>query len=196
MPTTSTEPRFAPLTLEVLTPAQKPVADRLLKSTRAGLGGPFGIMLRSPGMAAGMVELFEYYRFKTPLEPRLKELAILILAREWTAQFEWFAHKPAAVAAGLAEATIEDLRDGLRPRSLRPDEATIYDFVVALVRDHEVSDAAFAPTLALLGEEKLVDLTSLVGEYMKVALILNMGRVGVPAGNELPLRPLPPGPSR
>ncbi len=184
------EPRFSPLAMESLTDAQRAVAERLQRSGRNALTGPFAIMLRSPGMAVGMVECYEYYRFKGALDPRLKELAILILAREWTAQFEWFAHKPAAVAAGLAETAIEELRLGRRPSALKPDEATIYDFVTALVREREVSDAVFDRAKALLGEEKLVDLISLVGEYMKVALILNTARVGVPPGNELPLPPL------
>jgi len=187
------DPRFSQLTIEKLSDVQKPIAERIMASTRRNLGGPFSIILRSPGMAEGMVALFEYYRFNTPLDRRLKELAILILAREWTAQYEWFAHQPAAVAAGLAEAVIADLRLGRRPASLRPDEAIVYDFVIALIRRHEVDDAAFANARDLLGEQQLVDLTTLVGEYMKVALVLNMARVGVPDGNDLPLPPLEEG---
>jgi len=180
-------PRFSRLTQEGLTEAQKPVVERLAKSVRNGLGGPFDIMLRSPDMANGMVELFEYYRFRTKLPPRLKEFAILILAREWTAQFEWFAHRPAAEKAGLAAATIEALRLGKRPDAMPSDEAAVYDLAVALIRDHEASDAVFDAARTVLGEEQLVDLISMIGEYMKVALLLNAGRVGVPDGNELPL---------
>ncbi len=190
------EPRFSRLSLDGLTEAQKPVVARLAKSVRNGLGGPFDVMLRSPDMANGMVELFEYYRFRCKLPPRLKELATLILAREWTAQFEWFAHKPAAQRAGLADAVIEDLRLGKRPAAMRPDETAIYDFAVAVIREHEVGDAAFATARDLLGEEQLVDLVTLIGEYMKVALLLNVGRVGVPDGNELPLPPLARGAAR
>ncbi|HEX4111018.1 MAG TPA: carboxymuconolactone decarboxylase family protein [Stellaceae bacterium] len=192
------EPRFSRLALDNLTEAQKPVVDRLMKSLpkRNGLGGPFDIMLRSPEMANGMVELFEYYRFKTRLEPRLKEFAILILAREWSAQFEWFAHKPAAVKAGLSDAVIEDLRLGERPAAMTADETAIYEFAVALIRDHQASDPVFATARDLLGDEQLVDLISMIGEYMKVALLLNAGRVGVPDGNELPLPPLGPGAAR
>jgi 4-carboxymuconolactone decarboxylase len=189
-------PRFSPLSPDRLTEAQKPVVARLAKSVRNGLGGPFDIMLRSPDMANGMVELFEYYRFKTRLEPRLKEFAILILAREWSAQFEWFAHKPAAVKAGLSETTIEQLRRGERPTALQADEAVIYALAVALIRDHAVGDAVFDRARALLGDERLVDLISMIGEYMKVALLLNAGRVGVPDGNEVPLPPLGPGAAR
>ena len=190
------EPRFSRLTPEGLTESQKPVVARLAKSVRNGLGGPFDAMLRSPDMASGMVELFEYYRFRCKLPPRLKEFAILILAREWTAQFEWFAHKPAAQKAELADAVIEDLRLGKRPASMRPDETVVYDFATALIREHEVGDAAFVKARELLGDEQLVDLITLIGEYMKVALLLNAGRVGVPEGNDPPLPPLAAGRAR
>jgi 4-carboxymuconolactone decarboxylase len=193
---TGNGPRFSRLSLEQLTEGQKPVVARLAKSVRNGLGGPFDVMLRSPEMAHGMVELFEYYRFKSKLPLRLKELAILILAREWTAQFEWFAHQPAAKNAGLADAIIEDLRLGKRPAAMAGDETVIYDFAVALIRDHEVSDPVFAEARDLLGDEQLVDLITLIGEYMKVALLLNVGRVGVPEGSELPLPPLAAGATR
>lgn len=183
-------PRFSPLDLEKLTDAQKPVVARLAKHVRNGLGGPFDVMLRSPDMANGMVELFEYYRFRCKLPPRLKEFATLILAREWTAQFEWFAHKPAAQRAGLADSVIEDLRLGNRPAAMQSDEVIVYDFAIALIRRHEVDDAAFAKARGLLGDEQLVDLITLIGEYMKVALLLNTARIGVPDGNELPLPPL------
>ena len=185
------EPRFAPLVEAEFTMAQRAQAARIEKLTRPGTGtrGPFNIMLRSPGMAAGMIELFEYYRLASTLDPRLKELAILMVAREWTAQFEWFAHAPAAEKAGLAPATIEALRHGRRPPALRDDEAVIHDFVAAMLRDHEVGDATFAKARALLGEERLVDLVGLIGEYVKVSMILNLGRVAVPDGNAPPLLP-------
>jgi len=190
---TGNAPRFSRLSPEQLTESQKPVVARLAKSVRNGLGGPFDIMLRSPDMAQGMVELFEYYRFRSKLPARLKELAILILARAWTAQFEWFAHRQAAKDAGLADAVIADLRLGKRPAAMAGDETVIYDFATALIRDHEVSDPVFARARDLLGDEQLVDLITLIGEYMKVALVLNVGRIGVPEGNELPLPPLSPG---
>jgi 4-carboxymuconolactone decarboxylase len=193
---TGDAPRFSRLSPEQLTEGQKPVVARLAKSVRNGLGGPFDIMLRSPDMAHGMVELFEYYRFKSKLPIRLKEFAILILAREWTAQFEWFAHRPAAENAGLADAVIEDLRLGKRPVAMQEDETVTYDFAIALIREHEVSDPVFAKARDLLGDEQLVDLITLIGEYMKVALLLNVGRVGVPEGNELPLPPLATGAAR
>jgi 4-carboxymuconolactone decarboxylase len=190
------EARFSPLSTDDLTEAQRPVVDRLLKALPRGLGGPFVIMLKSPEMANGMIELFEYYRFKSKLDPRLKELATLMVAREWTAQFEWWAHRPAAEKAGLSPAVIADLRLGKRPSAMTSDEATVYDFVVAMLRRHEAEDDVFGRALALLGEAQLVDLITLVGEYLKVSLILNVGRVGIPDGGEPPLPPLGEGAGR
>jgi 4-carboxymuconolactone decarboxylase len=184
-------PRFSPLTMEGLTDAQRPVVARLMKSIPRALGGPFTVVLRSPEMANGMIEIFEYNRFRSKLPPRLRELATLIVAREWTAQYEWYVHKPAAVAAGLSEETIAELRLGKRPATLKSDEATIYEFVIAMLRQHEVGDAAFDRAVTLLGEEQLVDLIALVGEYLKVSLILNVGEVEIPDGGELPLPPHP-----
>ena len=184
------EPRFSRLSPDRLTEAQKPVYERLASIGRGSLGGPFDIILRSPGMANGMISSYEHFRFHGRLDPRLKEFAILIVAREWTAQFEWYAHKPQAEKAGLSGAIIAELRLGKRPAALQADEAIVYDLVTSLLRDHAVGDAIFAKALGLLDEERLVDLIALVGEYMKVALILNVGRVGVPEGNELPLPPL------
>jgi 4-carboxymuconolactone decarboxylase len=190
------QPRFTPLTEDGLDERQRPVVDRLHRAGPRGLGGPFAIILKSPVMADGMIELFEYYRFKCGLDPRLRELATLIVAREWTAQFEWWAHAPAAAKAGLAEATIADLRLGKRPAALRGDEATIYDFVTMLLRRREASDEVFGRARALLGEEKLVDLITLVGEYVKVSMILNVGEVGIPEGAAPPLPPLGEGAGR
>lgn len=184
------EPRFSPLTVETLNAAQRPVAERLLKLLPNGLGGPFPIMLKSPGMATSMIDLFEHYRFNSTLETRLRELATLVVAREWTAQFEWWAHAPLAAKAGLSDAAIADLRQGKRPIALKDDEAVVYDLVVALLRDHGVGDALFAKAKALLGEERLVDLVSLVGEYVKVSMILNIGQVGIPNSGAPPLAPL------
>jgi 4-carboxymuconolactone decarboxylase len=186
-------PRFSPLAMAELTAAQRPVVDRLRKTLPKDPDGPFAIMLKSPEMANGMIELFEYYRFKSRLDPRLRELATLIVAREWTAQFEWWAHRPAAERAGLDAAVIADLRLGKRPATMASDEATVYDFVVAMLRRHAVDDALFGRAMALLGEERLVDLITLVGEYLKVSLILNVGRVGIPDGSAPPLPPLAEG---
>src|SRR5262245_39483733 len=82
--------RFDQLKLEDTSGVQRALAERMLKETRVGLGGPWNVMLRSPEMSEGLLSLYNYFRWKTALPQPLVELAILTTAREWSVQFEWF----------------------------------------------------------------------------------------------------------
>ena len=169
--------RFRQLKLEDTTADQRALAERMLKETRVGLGGPWNIMLRSPEMSEGLLSLYNYFRWKTALPHPLVELAILTTAREWSVQFEWFAHYPIALKAGVSPAILADLRLGKRPENMKPDEAVTHDFTVELCRKHVVSDATFQKAKTLLGEKNVVDLTSLVGTYISIGALLNVAEV-------------------
>ena len=119
--------RFPQITVEQLTPAQRPTADEILKVSSVGLAGPYNAMLRSPIFAATMVKMLDYLRFNTSVPRRLNEFAILIQARLWTSQVEWVAHYPLAIKAGLRESIAGDLKEGRRPNDMQPDEAVVYD---------------------------------------------------------------------
>jgi 4-carboxymuconolactone decarboxylase len=169
--------RFSQLKLEDTTGDQRVLAERMLKETRVGLGGPWNIMLRSSEMSEGLLNLYNYFRWKTPLPHALVELAILTTAREWSVQFEWFAHYPIAIKEGLLPAMLADLRVGRRPSNMKPEEAAVYDFSVELCRRHFVNDATFQKAKTLLGEKNVVDLTSLVGTYISIGALLNVAEV-------------------
>jgi 4-carboxymuconolactone decarboxylase len=134
--------------------------------------------------------LSEYLRFDTSLPLRLNELAILIQARFWTAQFEWWAHQPLALRAGLAEEVAEELRQGCRPGSMKDDEAAVYDFCVQLMQDRRVSDAVLERLRAQLSDQQVVDLVAVAGFYASVSMILNTVEAGLPEGEPHPLPPL------
>src|SRR3954454_18973476 len=102
--------RFPQLKLEDTSGDQRALAERMLKETRVGLGGPWNVMLRSPEMSEGLLSIYNYFRWKTALPQPLVELAILTTAREWSVQFEWFAHYPLALKAGVPPAILADLR--------------------------------------------------------------------------------------
>jgi 4-carboxymuconolactone decarboxylase len=157
--------RFRQLKLQDTRGDQRALAERMLKETRVGLGGPWNVMLRSPEMSRGLLSLYNYFRWKTALPRPLVELAILTTAREWSVQFEWFAHYPIALQAELSPAILADLRVGRRPENMKPEQAVTHDFTVELCRKHVVSDATFQKARTLLGEKNIVDLTSLVGTY-------------------------------
>lgn len=178
------EKRFKQLTVEELTPAQHEVADEVLKVSSLGLQGPYNVMLRSPVMAKRMVSLLDYLRFNTSVPRRLNEFAILIQARLWTSQVEWKAHYPLAIKAGLSEAVAADLLAGRRPAGMQPDEAAVYDLCVELSTTHALSDATFAKAKAVLTDQQVVDLVTVSGTYVTVAMMLAAGREGTPDGSE------------
>ena len=169
--------RFGQLKLEDTSGDQRPLAERMLKETRSGLTGPWNVMLRSPEMSENLLGIYNYFRWKTALHRQLVELAILTTAREWSVPYEWFAHYPIALQAGVSPALLANLRVGKRPDKMTPEEAVTYDFTVELCRKHVVGDATFQKAKLLLGEKNIVDLTSLVGTYISIGALLNVAEV-------------------
>jgi 4-carboxymuconolactone decarboxylase len=180
-------PRFPTRAMEELSPEQKAVAEGVLKQSSAGLGGPYAMLINSPDLLKRYLLMTEYLRQKTSLPKHLNEMAILLEARIWDAQYEWWAHEPLARKAGLSDAIINDIRDGKRPASLKPDEAVVYDFVTELLHKRQLSDETFARAKQILGEQQVVDLAAVTGFYVMVSAVIAAGRVGIPNGDPAPL---------
>ena len=183
----SPKPRFSSITMEQLNDVQKRVAERVLNVSSAGLGGPYAILLRSPILLERYLGMTDYLRFETSLPKRLNELAILIEARLWDAQYEWWAHYPIAMRAGLSPEIAEEIRNGRRPNSMKEDEEIVYDVVTELLRDRNLTDATFERAKKILGEQPTIDLIAVSGFYMMVSSVLIAGRVTPPDGSS----PLP-----
>jgi len=182
--------RFKPLTAEEMTPEQKAMADAVLAGPRASLNGPFNVMLRSPDLGDRLQKVGEYVRFKTSIPPRLNELAILVTARAWTAQYEWYAHYQYAMKAGVPPAVAEDIAAGKRPTKMEGDEAIVYNFTRELIDTKQVSDATFSAVKDKFGERGVVDLIGLIGYYHTVSMLLNVDRYPLPEGVKPPLQAL------
>jgi 4-carboxymuconolactone decarboxylase len=178
--------RFEPLSWEKLTPQQKTLISDLLAGSRTNLDGPFNVLLRSPEMGNQAQKLGEYVRFHTSVPTRLNEMAILMTARWWSSQFEWYAHEPLAKKAGLSASLIDDIHAGKRPAGMQPDETIVYDFCTEMREHRRVSDTTFAAAKKLLGEKGVVDLAALMGYYDLVSIILNLDRYPLAAGATLP----------
>ena len=151
-------------------------------------GGPFNAWLRSPDLGDRLQKVGEYIRFNSSLDARLNELAILVTARYWTSQYEWFAHLKFALAAGLDARIAAALARNKRPAGMREDEAAVYDFCTRLHHRKKVGDAVYQRAVALFGEEGVMDLIGACGYYTAVSMTLNVARVKVPAGNKKPLK--------
>ena len=184
--------RLRQLSYDELAPAVKPLADDILKISSAALGGPYNALLRSPDMARRAFDLLDYLRFKTSVNKRLNEFAILIQARIANAQYEWWAHEPIARRAGLADAVMDELKACHRPTSMQADEALVYDYCVQLTMNHRVSDALWQRMVSEMGEQVAIDLTVLSGTYVMVAMLLNATQVDIPNGGKPPLEELDP----
>jgi 4-carboxymuconolactone decarboxylase len=187
-PAAAKPPRFPQLTLDQLSAAQKPVADQIMKVSSVGIGGPYNSMLRSPVLAQLLFDLFHYLRWETSLPLKLNEFAILIIARQWRSQIEWFAHAPIAAREGLSAGIIAELKANKRPSGMSGDEALVYDFVTELTATHKVSDQTYARAKALFNDQQIVDLTAVAGNYVMVAMLLAMSEQAVPPGKEPPFR--------
>ncbi len=182
--------RFKPLTWDELTPAQKTMIQHILAGDRKNLGGPFNVLLRSPGMGDLAQALGGQARFHSSLPPRLNELAIIITARFWTVQFEWNAHRRAATQAGVSEDIIQAVANGKRPAKMAADETVVYNFATELLKNHSVSDATFAAAKNTLGERGVVDTICVMGYYQLVGMLLDVNRYPLPAGTQPELKPL------
>jgi 4-carboxymuconolactone decarboxylase len=185
------EERFELPARDAMTPEQRRMADAIVAGPRGSLRGPFPVLIHSPLMGDIAQRLGAYVRFESVLPPRLRELAILLVARHWTAQYEWYAHRELALKAGLDPAIIDAIAMGREPTRLDGEERAIYDFASQLLNRREVGDAAFAAVRDRFGVQAVVDLIATLGYYGLVAMTLNVNRTALPPG-AVPLAPLEP----
>ena len=163
-------------------------------STRTGAAatGPWVPLSRSPEVMGLMMDMRSHVATRSLLSPALTEMAILIAAREWTQQYEWNAHEPAAAKAGLKPEIINAIKDGRRPKQMSEQEESLYDLCVELHRTKSVSDPTYDRAMkALGGEDKVVEVVSLEGYYALLAMVMNTARTPLPAGRTPPLALFP-----
>jgi len=180
--------RMAEIPLDKMTPAQRTVADAIMSGPRKGMNGPFNAWLRSPELADRLQKVGEYVRFNTSLDKRLNEMAIIMTAQHWGSQYEWYAHAPLAIKAGLDPATVAAVGAGRKPDNMKDDEAIVWEFSTQLRRDHGVDDAIYAKAVEKFGEPGVMDLVAVNGYYDVVSMTLNVAHVAPPAGAELPFK--------
>ena len=182
-------PRLPAIPAERLTPAQQALIESIRSGPRGQatqIRGPFAVFLHSPDFGQLAQQLGGYCRLKTRVPPRLSEFAILVTAKLWRAQYEWYAHVPHAERAGVTPQTIKALRAGRIPKPLPKDERAVYDFIKELYRRKRVADKTYARLQAILGDDGMVELVGILGYYVLIAMSLNVFRMGPPVGEPLP----------
>lgn len=153
----------------------------LLSSGAAGLAGPFNAMLYAPPVGHALQGLGVAIRFGTQLPARVREMAILVVAQAWNSAYERESHELIGRDAGLTEAEIQALRAGTDPGFAVKEEQVAYSVARALTSPGaDLDDEEYDTAVSALGEQALVELTSLVGYYATLALQLRVFRVPAP----------------
>ena len=140
------------------------------------------MLIRSPEVCRHLSRLGEFLRWGSSLAPALSELAICLTARHIRANYEWHAHAPLAVEAGVPAAAMEAIRTGGTPTLQDKEQALVYRLVTELIDTKRLSDASFAEAIAVFGEGGVVELGTIIGYYTAIGNALNVFEVGLPAG--------------
>lgn len=179
--------RVPDLLPERLTPQQKRIHDEIAGTREGTVRGPFAIWLRLPEVADRANQFGNVLRLHGKLDKRLFELMVLVVARHWSAQYEWFAHEHAALKVGLSADVVESIRARRRPAFADADEALVYDIVFELSETRALSQPGYDRGAAALGLDLMIELVTAAGFYTMVAMMLNAFDAPVPGGE----RPLP-----
>lgn len=174
--------RLPPLNTEMLSPRQREVYQAILGGARHSVEGPLRAWLASPDFADRAQSLGLKCRFGSSLAPSLSELAILTVAAHWKSEFEWHAHAPLALQAGLSAAVIEAVRVDSAPPFANPDESVVQAFAAELLTRHSVSQQTFNTARERFGDEGIVDLIGILGYYTLIAMTIAAFEIPAPAG--------------
>lgn len=161
---------------DAMSAAQREAADALIAGPRKAVFGPFIPLLRSPELMARVGKVGEYLRFDSVLDVRIRELAMCLVARHVSNQFEWLMHAPLALKAGVAQSVLDAVAAGKYPQTSAADEAAAVDLVTELLAHQGVCDASYAAALEVFGEQGVVELTTLVGYFAMVCWVMNVAR--------------------
>lgn len=165
---------------EQYTQEQKQAADEFLAARKVPVFGPFEPLMHSPQVMTQARAMGDYLRYHSAIGNTLSELVILITAREWTQDYEWYVHYPIAIKAGIKPEIAAAIADGRRPEGMSEDETIVYDFSIELHRNKRVSDQTFARAEKRFGKKGVVDLTGVNSYYTLLAMQMNAAQYQAP----------------
>ena len=175
--------RIALPTLATMKPEQRAVYAQTVAGRRGSVPANVLVWLHSPELAARAQKLGEIVRFETTLGQRRSELAILAVARHWTAHYEWAVHVTEAARAGVPAEVVAAIGDRRVPSFEDEDDRAVFEFTSVLVASGRVPEAVYRAAVLAVGEKSVVELVALVGYYTMVAFTLNAFDIPAPAGS-------------
>lgn len=179
--------RVPDIPFEELTDAQRRVYREIAAPRRGNVRGPFALWIRNPDLADRANQFGNALRVHGKLEKRLFELMVLLVARHWSAQYEWSVHEQAALDAGVSREIVEAIRIGRAPAFIREDERLIFDVVSEINNTRTLSEPTYERAVAALGVDLLIEMVTGIGFYSTIAMVVNVFDAPVPDGS----RPLP-----
>lgn len=172
------------------TAEQRKAADDFLATRKVPVFGPFEPLMHSPQVMSLARATGDYLRYHAAIGNRLSELVILITARAWNQNYEWYVHYPIALQVGISKQTADAVAEGRRPAAMPEDEEIVYDFSTQLHHSKAVSDMTYARALKRFGHRGVVDLTGINAYYALLAMHMNVAEYQLPAdGKKLPRLP-------
>ena len=180
-------PRIELITDKQQIPAERhPEFDEIV-GVLGRVGGPFGILMHSPGLAEMVCKTGAHVRLESELTMVERELALLSTVREKDAAYEWGSHVETARKAGMREEAIDAMRSAGDASNLEPDERDIINYTRQLLRTNRVEQGLFDALVERHGVRWLVELTATIGQYQYIAAINNaFGMEPRPDGEQLP----------
>ena len=172
--------RLPVIPIDKYTPEQKKAADAFEAARKKPVFGPFEPLMHSPEVMTQARSMGDYLRFNSALGNTLSELVILITAREWTQDYEWYVHYPIALQAGIKKDIADAIADGRRPVGMSDDEEIVYDFSTELHKNKRVSDRTFERADKRFGKKGIVDLTGINAYYALLAMQMNVAQYKTP----------------
>jgi 4-carboxymuconolactone decarboxylase len=175
---------------EKLTAEQKKYVESILSGPRGDITGPLGVMMVSPGLGDVAQKAIAYSRFAgregfSSVPPKLNELAILVVAKHWSAEYVWNAHHTAAERNGIPPEVVESVRTGKRPASMEKDVEAVYNFAIEFITKREVSDPTLQAAKTVLGGDRgVVDLVGTMGLYQISSMMVALDQTPLPAGTK------------
>lgn len=165
---------------DAMTEAQKAAVAEAVAGIRGRVPAPMVAWLQNPELASRAQKLGELLRYRTSLEPRLSELAILVCGRHWTSHHEWTAHKREGLKAGLDPEAIAAIAARRTPVLTDAREQAVYEVSTTLLATGRVPPPLYRQGVTTLGERGMVELVGILGYYCLVALTLNTFELGLP----------------
>lgn len=172
--------RLPDLLPDKMTPEQRQIHEEIVAGPRGRIIGPLRAAIYNPELARRWSPLGEYLRFKAKIGTRLTELAILVVARRWRSEVEWWIHSELATGEGIDHGVIDAIRRGTSPVFEREADAEVYEFTRQLQLTGFVEDGLYHALRARHGHVALVDLTAVIGYYTMVSITLNAHEIGTP----------------